>query len=297
MHLAQARLEDALRVPAELRLQQLRVLVVLPVEPLEGRPLLRALHRRGQQLAVHLHQVHHRLRVRLALGPVQREHAVAALARAQRHHHARVARRQIQHAVERIAIAVRVVLLGEGPRPPRLHRLAQRGKVRQLQRVRRTRALASGPRAARATSRPSFEQEQRRQVEGRDPRQPVQPAAEQLPHRVVRGCQLDQVPEHPARLDSPDISCGMLSRLIAVHRIAVAKPPRFRCCTDPVAPTRGASFRDATGITELQLAWRLLIWHHQSLGTSTRAPQPPKESNHMLTVGDKLSRVQAARPP
>ena len=64
---ARLRLQHALALAAQLLLQQLRVRVVLRVQPLEGGSLLGVLQRRGQHLAVHLHQVHHRLRVRLAL--------------------------------------------------------------------------------------------------------------------------------------------------------------------------------------------------------------------------------------
>ena len=120
-------------VPAQLRLQQLRVLVVLLVQPLEARRCCSAFCSAVASICPYTStRSTTGLRVRLALRAVQRQHAVAALARAQRHHHARVPRRQVQHAVEGVAVPVRVVLLGEGARAARLQRLAQRGEVREL---------------------------------------------------------------------------------------------------------------------------------------------------------------------
>jgi hypothetical protein len=182
--------------------------VVLEVEPLEGDGLAGSLEGDGEELRVDLDQVHDRRRVHLAHGPVQREHAEGLLAGDQRRHEACVPGREIQDVVERVPVAVAVIRLEECARPPRLQRLAQGGKL-----VQREHVLADpvvGERAARgADHQPALlEHEHRRQIVRRDPRQPVQPAAKHVVHRLLRAHQRGELLQVAGEVHRAQGDCG-----------------------------------------------------------------------------------------
>ncbi len=92
LHLCAPHPRVELGCTAELLLQEPGVGVVLLVQTLEGERLPRALHRDGQELGVHLDQVHHRRRVDLAHAAVEREDAQRLIAGDQRRDETGVAR-------------------------------------------------------------------------------------------------------------------------------------------------------------------------------------------------------------
>ena len=193
---------------AELLLHQLGVGVVLLVEPLEGHRLARALHGDGQQLSVDLDQVDHRRRVHLAHGAVEREDAQGLIAGHERGDEAGMARGKVQHVVERVPVAVAVVLLEEGARPSRLQRLAQRRELLERERVLAD-AVVGEWSARGAHHQPALlEHEDRRQIVGRHARQPVEAAAEHVVDRVLRAHQRGELLEVAGEVDGAQRSDG-----------------------------------------------------------------------------------------
>ncbi len=97
-----------------------------------------------------------------------------------------MARREVEHVVERVSVAVSVVLLEEGPRAACLQRLAQRRELLQGERV-LTDAVV-GEWTARSAHHEPFllEHEHGRQIVGSDPGQPVQPAAQNVVDGLLR---------------------------------------------------------------------------------------------------------------
>ena len=189
-----------LRSAAELLLHQLGVNVVLLVQPLERDRLARALHGDGQQLRVHLDQVDHRRRIDLADGAVQGEDAERLVSGDERRDQAGVPRRQVEHVIERVSVAVPVVLLEEGPGSARLQRLLDRGELLQRERVLSDAVV--GERAARgAHHQPALlEHEHRRQVVRRDARQPVEAAAEHVVDGLLGAHQRGELLEVPGEV-------------------------------------------------------------------------------------------------
>jgi hypothetical protein len=155
------------------------------VQPLHGAAALGAADRRREHLAIHLDQLHGGPRIGLAHRAVERQHAQRLIAGVERHDHAGVAVREVQHAVERVAVAVAVVVLGECPRAARLERLAQAREVLELQRVTLD-ALVGEPAAGRPGYQAALlEHEDRGEIVGRHARQPVEAAAQQVVEALV----------------------------------------------------------------------------------------------------------------
>jgi hypothetical protein len=111
---------------------------------------------RAEDLPVGLDEVDDRLAVDLAAVAVEGQDAERAAGGVQRDDHARVAGREVEHAVERVAVAVAVVVLGERAGAAGLERLAQAGEIGEVEAMWPRTGAASRPRAARTTRlRPS----------------------------------------------------------------------------------------------------------------------------------------------
>jgi hypothetical protein len=107
----------------------------------------------------------------------------------QRDDHARVAGREVEHAVERVAVAVAVVVLGEGAGAAGLERLAQAREVGEVEAVaadRRGEPAAGGPDDQAA----ALEGEDRGEVVGGEAGDPVEAAAQQVVDVVGREAQV-----------------------------------------------------------------------------------------------------------
>jgi hypothetical protein len=125
-------------------------------------------------------------RVRDALAPIEREHPehLVSPAASGATMHAWPCG-QVEHTVERVAVAVRVVVLGVGARPARLERLACRRRevVEREGDACFTTSLARGPlrRPRGRRVRPSaLEREDHREVVGRQPGEALETPAQEL---------------------------------------------------------------------------------------------------------------------
>jgi hypothetical protein len=118
-------------VARDLERQQPILLAQATVGAIQHRRLLRRAHGECNDLSVDGREIEDGLRIRAALHAVERHGAERAIAREQRHDHARMPVRQIHDAVVGIAIAVRVIMSEHRARPPRLERAPHAREVGQ----------------------------------------------------------------------------------------------------------------------------------------------------------------------
>ena len=196
----------------QLLLEQLGVGVILEVEPLEGDGLARALDGDGQQLRVHLDQVHHRRRVNLAHRAVQGEDAQRLLAGNQRRNEARVTGREIQHVIERVPVSVPVIGLEKGARSPGLEGLAQGRELIEGERVLANPVVGEGATGGAHHQPFLLEHEDGRQIVRGDARQPVESAAEDVIHRLLRSHQRRELLEVAREIHRAERRCGSHGR-------------------------------------------------------------------------------------
>ena len=139
---------------AELGLEKLGVLMVLPVKALEGRLLFAVVDGEGEHPARRPRRGSPprpgRARRPAVEGGTPKERCSGEGGTTMQEWPGAA----VQHAVEGIAVAVLVVVLGVGPGPAGLEGLAQRRKVRQREDVTGDALRGEGTPAARTTSRP-----------------------------------------------------------------------------------------------------------------------------------------------
>ena len=126
-------LEDA--VDLGLGVELAGVLLFLLAQALEGEALFGVLEGEAEDLAVGLDELDDGLRVGLAGGAVEGHDAEGAAGGVEGDDHAGVAGGEVEHAVEGVAVAVAVVVLGEGAGAAGLQGLAQGREVGELEAV------------------------------------------------------------------------------------------------------------------------------------------------------------------
>ena len=155
--------------------------------------LLGVLNGEPENLAVDIDEIDGLARIGLTDVAVEGHDPEAVLARAQGHHHARVAVREVEKAIEGITLAVRVIGFEERAGPPRVESLADGRELREVEgEVLHSRV---GERSARhaGDELAVVENEDHAEVVLDDAREGVEPAAQDvIKRRAIRG-EIDEV--------------------------------------------------------------------------------------------------------